>query len=78
MSWWQNVLDRSGWTTTEHSSRIWIIWFLVLVIIGTIIEYIIKADLNWVYLVAIAIASRFIAKLIVGPEKKDEEVSNDG
>ena len=78
MSRWQNVQDRAGWTTTEHSSRIRIVWFFVLVIIATIIGDVIKVDLSWVYFVAIAIGSRFIAQLIVGPEKKDEEESNDG
>lgn len=78
MSKWQNVQDRAGWTTMEHSTKMWIVGFLVFVVIGTIIEWIVKADLNWVYFVVLAIASYFIAKLIVGPEEKDEEESNDG
>lgn len=73
MSMWQYIQDRSGWTATEHSTKIWIVWFLLLVIIGTIIELFTKADLNWVYLLAIAIVSRFAARFIVGPKKKDEE-----
>jgi hypothetical protein len=70
---WQYIQDRSGWSVTAHSTKIWIVWFLMLVITGAFIELIIKADLNWAYLIAIAIVSRFAARFIVGPEKKNEE-----
>ena len=61
MSKWQSVQDRAGWTTMEHSTKMWIVGFLFFVIIGTIIEWIVKADLNWVYFVVLFIVSFFAA-----------------
>lgn len=72
MSWWQRVQDRAGWPDIKHSTRMLIVWFLILAIVGALLELFAK-KLSGGEWFAIVIVSHFIARFIVGPEKKKDK-----
>lgn len=72
MNWWQRVQYRSGWSEQKHGTRVWIVWFLILVAIGLVFELTIE-DLPWAVLIAVAMVTRFMAKYIIGPKEDDDD-----
>lgn len=77
MSMWKKVQTRAGWTDIAHTSKVWIIWFLLIVVAILSLSLAGVKSLQWPYTIGILIVLRFIAQFIVGPEKK-KEGDNDG
>lgn len=67
------ILDRMGWYDLSHSTKHWIVWFLLVIGVGTVLELIpMKYELRWPHMIALAIIVYFLAKLIVGKPKEKE------
>lgn len=65
--------ERMGWDEVSHGWKHWIVWFLLVVAVGTAEELVHLEryyNTQWPHLLALAVVLYFLAKWIVGPDKK--------
>lgn len=67
------LLKRMRWHDISYDVRFWMVWFLLLVGIGTVLEFVIPGtyDVDWMQWVALALLCLLVSRLIIGgPSKK--------
>lgn len=65
------VLDRMGWYEMQHWIKHWIVWFLLVVIVGTIVEAIPwDYEFQLPHTISLALSTYLTARLIVGKKKE--------
>lgn len=66
------LTDRMDWYGMRYTTRLWIIWFLLLVAIGTLLDFIVPETytVDWMQWLAISIICVLLSRLIIGPSKK--------
>lgn len=66
------ITDRMGWYSISWSARLWVVWFLLMVGIGTLLDFVVPEtyDVAWLQWVALALVCILLSRLITGPSKK--------
>lgn len=66
------LLKRMEWYKIPREARLWVVWFLLLVGAGTVLEFTLPETYkaSWIQWVGLAVVFGIVAKIIVGPEKK--------